>query len=33
VTNNFELKAVVDDCEVIGSTTEDEKQAKQAGGT
>jgi len=27
------MKAVVHDCKVTGSTTEDEKQAKHAGGT
>jgi hypothetical protein len=31
--NNFDLKAVVHDCKVIGSTTEDGDQAKPAGGT
>jgi len=31
--NNFDLKAVVHDCKVAGSTTEDGDQAKHAGRT
>jgi len=33
VTNSFDLKAVVHDCKVVGSTTEDGDEAKHACGT